>query len=892
VRKTTTRIIFLLFFFTGISSLIYQVIWVRMFGLVFGNTLYASSAVLAAFMAGLALGSFLSGRLMEKRGDGLRVYAVLELCIGVCGVLMAFAVTLASRIDIFIYRHFDPSYGFLTGLRFVYSFLLLVIPCTLMGATLPALGTFVMGAPGASESLLGKLYGVNTLGAFMGCFASGFYLIGTLGITRTTFLAAALNAAVAAASYALFVAFSRKVAAAKSEPEKRMAARTEASESGNPVLGRVLLIAYAFSGFAALALEVGWTRSLVWVMGMDSYAFAAMLCVILGGIGLGSLLYPALRRRIRRPVAFLGSLQFLIGLFVVASIFAIHRAIGIRDAVSGLLSSMNLGGFYSVIAPYTIVQMAVSAAILLIPSLLMGLAFPIYAAVYIGVKGSVGRGIGNIYSVNTLGGIVGSVAMGFFIIPLTGLLPSIGLMAAVYIAVSLVITAVDRELSRSRKLVTVGVAAAVSLLLALATDMSFVSVLKTTLKADQSRRDETIVYFKETATGSVLVKQSAIYGKEMLIDGVQVASTGDFDLHSHIYPAHLIGLLKRDLDDVLVIAFGAGGTSGSLLKYPEVKRLDVVEICEGVIDPAKKYFSDMNSGVFADPRLNLVIQDGKNYIKMTDRQYDVIYSGPIHPQSNQGSAALYTKEYFEDCRSRLKHGGFQCLWLPLHMSSPADFLAIVRAYMEVYPFVMLWQMPETETSESHPHLIGSMVPILPDYGIISARLSRPEITRDIARLGDAHFSRPYEFISQLAMDRSGLEKLLDGFTRVNTDDTPSVEFYRRPFNVQIESKRTQSILCQAIEKTMENPERFVQNVPPSEKPELGAELGRLFDGNRALIKGHAFYIARLNLQPDREMLSNFNYLIIRSYSQAYRDIPESTYLKKFFEENKITPLKD
>jgi spermidine synthase len=482
MSRTPTRTVFLLFFFTGISSLIYQVIWVRMFGLVFGNTLYASSAVLAAFMAGLALGSFLSGRLMEKRRDGLRVYAVLELCIGVCGILMAYAVALASRMDILIYRHFVPSYGFLTGLRFAYSFLLLVVPCTLMGATLPALGTFMMGA--ADESLLGKLYGVNTLGAFMGCFASGFYLLGTIGVTHTTFLAAALNLAVATASYALYAASSRQPGA-EAERRNRPAA-PEAPPPGNPGLGKVVLIAYAFSGFAALALEVGWTRSLVWVMGMDSYAFAAMLCVILGGIGLGSLLYPVLRTRIRRPVAFLAYLQFVIGLFVAASIFAIHHAIGIRDAVSSLLSTMNLGGFYSVIAPYTIVQMTVSAAILLIPSVLMGLAFPIYAAVYIGVKGSVGKGIGNIYSVNTLGGIVGSVAMGFFIIPLAGLLPSIGLMAAVYIAVSLVITAADREQARSRKLVTVGAAAAVSLVLALSTDMSFLSVLTTTLRDRKS----------------------------------------------------------------------------------------------------------------------------------------------------------------------------------------------------------------------------------------------------------------------------------------------------------------------------------------------------------------------------------------------------------------------
>jgi spermidine synthase len=803
---------------------------------------------------------------------------------------MASAIALASRIDIFIFRHYAPSYGFLTGLRFAYSFLLLVIPCTFMGATLPALSTFVTGSRGDGGTLIGKLYGVNTLGGFMGCFLSGFYLIGSIGITRTTYAAALLNVAVSAAAYLLFAVFGKRAAAKAEAPEPMSAGLAGLRQ--NPSLGKVVLIAYALSGFAALALEVGWTRSLVWVMGMDSYAFAAMLCVILGGIGIGSLLYPVVRRKIRKPVAFLGYLQLLIGVFVAVSIFAIHNAIGIRDAISGLLSRVNLGGFYDVLAPYTIVQMGVSAAILFVPSLLMGLAFPIYAGVYIGIKGSVGKGIGTIYSMNTLGAIIGSIAMGFFIIPLIGLLPSIALMATVYVVVSIAITIADRERPVSRKLVGGAAALAVLLFFGLVTDLSFVSVLKTTLGADSSRKDETILYFKETATGSVLVKQSAIYGKEMIIDGVQVASTGDFDLHSHIYPAHLIGLLKKDLNDVLVIAFGAGGTSGSLLKYPEVKRLDVVEICEGVVEPAKTYFTAMNSNVFADSRLHLIIQDGKNYIKMTDRLYDVIYSGPIHPQSNQGSAALYTREYFEDCRARLKKGGFQCLWLPLHMSSPEDFLAIVRAYMDVYPCVTFWQMPETDTSESHPHLIGSMEPVLPDYGLIAERLARPEIARDISRLRDAAISRPYEFISQLAMDRSGLERLLGGYTRVNTDDTPSVEFYKRPFNVQMESKRTQSLLCQAIEQIMENPERFVGNVPAAEKSNLRTELARLFSGNKALIRGHAFYVARMNLQPDPEMLSNFNYLIIKYYSQAYRNIPESAYLKRFFEENRITPVKE
>jgi len=204
--------------------------------------------------------------------------------------------------------------------------------------------------------------------------------------------------------------------------------------------------------------------------------------------------------------------------------------------------------------------------------------------------------------------------------------------------------------------------------------------------------------------------------------------------------------------------------------------------------------------------------------------------------------------------------------------------------------VTFWQMPGTDTSESHPHLIGSTQPILPDYGLIAERLSRPEIKTDIARLRDAGFSTPAQFISQLAMDQTELAKMVDGVARVNTDDVPSVEYYKRPFNVQMESKRTQSILCQDIAKLMTNPIALVRDVPESERPGLQSELSRLFDGDKALVKGHAFYVARLNLQPDPEMLSNFNYLIISCYSQAYREIPESTYLKRFFEENHITPM--
>jgi spermidine synthase len=326
------------------------------------------------------------------------------------------------------------------------------------------------------------------------------------------------------------------------------------------------------------------------------------------------------------------------------------------------------------------------------------------------------------------------------------------------------------------------------------------------------------------------------------------------------------------------VAFGAGGTSGSLLLYDEIERLDVVEICEGVIEPAKRYFSEMNSNVFADPRLNLIIQDGKNYVHMTDRKYDIIYSGPIHPQSNQGSAALYTREYFEDCRDRLKEGGFQCLWLPLHVTNPVYFKIILKTFMEVYPYITLWQLPHTENSASHPHLIGSLQPVFPDYEVVAEKLSRTAVQKDLKRLHDTRFSEPYEFFAQLAMDREHLEGWIEGVHSLNTDDLPVVEFYRHTVNLVASSKASKAKLLNEIAKNMTLPLVYVRNVPEQQEDKLRSELERLCEGYRYLLVGHSL-IALSDFTGEDVTPYVWDY-----YGRAFQLLPESTYLKRYLEE--------
>jgi spermidine synthase len=636
-----------------------------------------------------------------------------------------------------------------------------------------------------------------------------------------------------------------------------------------------LLLTYGAAGFAALALEIAWTRALVWIIGQDSYAFAAMLSVVLAGIGLGSFLFSFFIDRIKRELPLLYGFQFFLGVFVFLSIAAVHNG---HDLIRGILAAVNssrvLRWLFVNLGAYTIIQLTVASSVLLIPALIMGAAFPLFARVYIRSTGNVGRGVGTIYSVNTLGGIVGSLAMGFVIVPLLGLLPSIALMGGIYLIVSLLLVGAAGHQPVTARIGQGFAVLAVGSVLLLTANFDFTNILGKTLKSVGEYTFEKVLYYREHATGTVMVKESEIYGTEMLIDGTQVASTGDFDLHSHLYPAHLMSLLKENPKDILVVAFGTGGTSGSLLLYDEVERLDVVEICEGVVEPAKRYFTEMNSKVFANPKLNLIIQDGKNYVRMTDRSYDIIYSGPIHPQSNQGSAALYTREYFEDCRDRLNVGGFQCLWLPLHVTNPVYFKIILKTFLEVYPYVTLWQLPHTENSASHPHLIGSMEPIYPDYGVVKRKLARPAIRADLERLHDTSFSQPYEFLAQLAMDQEQLTQWIEGVDRLNTDNLPVVEFYKHTVNLVASSKASKAMLLNDIAKNMQHPLQYARNVPEPERENLKGELDRLYEGYRYLLVGHSLIaVSDFSGEDVKKYVRQY-------YQDAYDLLPESSYLQR------------
>jgi spermidine synthase len=872
------RFITVLFIVSGLSGIVYEVIWVRFFGLVFGNTVFASSTVLSVFMTGLALGSWLFGRYIGRQKNALKVYIYLEIGIGIFGMLVPLLIKCSTPLYAFIYGQFHPSFYQISLIRLIVSFFILIVPCTLMGGTLPVISTFITGAfGGMPEKQAGMLYAANTLGAVIGCLVAGYFLIGMVGLIGTTAVAAFLNFALAAT---LFIYGKRPggISAAANETDASGPCTPVEKVKGSPFKKyqvKTVIALYALSGFLSLFLEVAWTRALVWVMGMDAYAFSSMLAVFLFGLVLGSFLVARFVKNMSGAILKLGIIQLLIG---VSVLFSTVMIINMYRLMSGLESVFHMTSFWGAFAFF----IALAAAIMAVPTLLMGMAFPLALKVSLDWTKSVGAGVGTIYAANTIGSVFGALLAGFVSVPLIGVMKSIVLAGGVFIVLAAVLFMTAWEY-RKTAVNAAGIALAAG---------SF--ILMFTYAPDLSKaltrglgEGEELLYFKETVTGGVEVTESSQEGRTLKIDGRQVASDGQSDVASHKYPAHLMSLLKDHPKDALLIAFGAGGTAGSILRYDELERLDAVEICDGVIEPARRYFTKMNNGVLNDPRLHLIIQDGKNFVRLTEKTYDIIYSGPIHPQSNQGSAALYTKDFFADCRKRLKPGGIQCIWLPLHVPSE-DYKVIVKSFQEVYPHSSLWLTTNSPNTIIHTHLIGSTGPLVIDYQMVNEKLRKSAFVSD--QLDYVTLSNAFDFIGQCAMGEEKLREFTSDITQINTDNLPVAEFFRKIGRQLYTKEECPTLLLQDIVRCKETGLAFSVNIPDSERTALAEKLAGYRRGDSLRIEGHIRYMRAFSIMKAK---ASKDYLkeAYRHYSDAYRHyveaqryLPDDRFLKEFFVE--------
>jgi spermidine synthase len=763
----------IIFIFSGASGLIYQISWVRLLSLTFGVTIYAVSTVVAAFMGGLALGSFLGGRVSDRVRHPILWYAVAEGIIAVMGLASPTALSWVQNAYVGLYpRESTEAAVVVVALRFALAAVVLLIPATLMGATLPLM---VKGSLAMSQAIgprVSWLYASNTSGAIIGTVAAGFVLIGTIGIIGTIATAAVLNLIAAGAALLLGAALTpwRRTSneiRSPSDVETGAVAQNMTHQSvdlgPSPLVRRLVILTFAVQGFASLAYEVLWTRVLAIILDGSTYAFSIVLATVLLGIALGSALVSPLMEKPLPWVRVYALLQAGVAALAFLGVVVFARIYGIMNR----LDDVTL--IQQVLASHFAWMVVVAMVAILPPMILLGASFPIAARIVVSGTSNAGRDLGVLYAGNTTGAILGAWAAGFFLIPALGTQVSIELLAGLnaILAIALALT------SGQGRIALAGAAGAIIVGSLAATLLLAPNMYARIVAGHFPGRD--IVWVGEGQETSVAVLFNQANGlTDMFMNGQHQASDDAGTVSFHRLLGHIPMTLHPNPRDVLIVGLGGGSTAGALTRHAP-DRVDVVELSDTVVEGAR-HFSHVNRDVHNAPSLHLKIDDGRNHLLLTNRKYDVITADVIHPR-NAGAAVLYSYEYYELARKALKPGGVMSQWLEDRADSPdneAQRKLMVRTFFKAFPYVTMWVWGAL--------MIGSNEPIDIDLNRIEADWDKRGLSELLAGSG---FDSPEAFRSLYAMSDEEL-RAWAGDGPIMTDNHPYVEYYLslpgRPFS--------------------------------------------------------------------------------------------------------------
>jgi spermidine synthase len=761
IRFNIRSILYVIFFLSGATGLVYEVIWVRLTGLVFGNTSQAISTVLGAFMAGLALGSWKLGQQADRSKNPLRLYGLLEIGIGIS----AAAVPLTFRTLNNLYFAAAPSVSMVPGgsalIRFGASFIVLLTPTFLMGGTLPVLTRFFTASIEEVEGKVGVLYALNTFGAAAGSVVAALVLIPGIGNIRTTLTIATLNVAIGL--FALWTA-EFEARTPKSEVEE-FAGRP--SKSIDPASDRMVLLTLAVSGFVAMMYEVAWTRALSAMIGSSTYAFSIMLVTFLVGIALGSSIIG--RYRPAANLRLLGLLQ--LGVAIGGLIFIV----GYLVAPYGLIAFIR--AFYYGFPAILTIQFIISAALMIFATLCMGATFPVASQVYSSKFLILGRSIGNIYSLNTLGAIAGSLFAGFVLMPLIGTERTI--IAGIFFNASVALLL----LSGKRQGEGLTQAFAIGLLLLATVSMrggvfwkpdimdrgvliySHAFDSRPELTIGEHYDDTDVVYFKEGNNATISARKGENY-IALRTNGKVDASNRD-DMITQLAVGWLPIFYHPNPKSALVIGYGSGATVGAVAAAKDVEDIDCVEI-EPAVFGAAPWFSDINRRSYESSKLHMIFNDARNYMNVTHKQYDLIISEPSNPWI-AGVASLFTAEFYDRAAQVLKPDGIFAQWIQLYELDPEDLRMILYEVQRKFPEVSLW------VTDSDLIVIGSQQPQKLDADRLARIVnSDPGIVHDFRDF--LHSERPEGILAYYVMSDEAVRKFASKARR-NTDDHPLLEFH-------------------------------------------------------------------------------------------------------------------
>lgn len=780
-------LVWVLFVFSGACGLIYEVLWCRQLGLLFGNTAHSLSTVLTAFMGGLAIGSFVAGRLAHKVRRPFMVYGVLEVAIGVyCALLpMLFGET-SPLIPMYRSLYGDTGSDSLVAVRLLVSLVLLMIPTTFMGATLPLLTHFLARSKGTLGRTVGTLYALNSFGAVLGAAGTGFILLPLMGKIDTNWVAVATNILLGISAIALGWKERMPESAISTEETPSTETATAPAATPIPLPVRLTVATFGLTGFAAMVTQIGWTKAISLGTGSSTYAFSLIVAVFIMGLSFGGAWGARRATQVSDPQAFLARCLVQIGLMNLI----VSTLLGFGPLLFYFLIAWS--SQYSWL--WVLLGQGLGVAILIaVPTFLMGATMPFTMQVVQNLSPDPARTTGTVYAINTLGAILGSALGGLVLIPVFQIQASLEMMALLYAIPGIALfwlspSRADKSMRRSFALLAVVL---VGFLWVIPPWDKLLMSSGIYLMRDQGRleaarqgrildalpkfnKDEQILYYREGAEATVAVWENP-FDRSLRVGGKPDA-TAFGDLPTQVCLTLVPQMLHATGGkDVLVIGLGSGVSAGAALAPAGVQHVDVVEMSPEVVR-ASAYFADVNKLQYRKlpdgekwietPRLDVIVNDGRNHLLLTNRQYDIIASEPSNPWM-AGVGNLFTREAFQLAKGRLRAGGVMCQWIHNYSLDSSHVMSIVKSFGEVFPHMQMWNSKGGDFL-----LIGSEAPLVLQIQELRKRMADPGMRPWLARM---LLDSEEEFLASLLSHDSILRQRSAG-ARLHTDDNMLLEF--------------------------------------------------------------------------------------------------------------------
>ncbi len=747
------KITALLFFLSGFSGLLYQILWLRKFSYVLGTTYLAISVVVASFMAGLFLGSWIVGKFVDRLRNKLSWYGRLEILIGLYALVFIGGM---NYIDEIFKGWYDFAHGVAiveTSGRALIAMLTMLLPTAAMGATLPLIVQRFTHHESQFRTSVSVFYSVNALGSATGALVCGFYFIERFGVNLSLWIAAILNVMVGLS--ALLLARKDSETPDLSHKPTAIPQQKNTGRTIEKILFRrkyLYLFTAAVAGFSSLTLEMVWTRGLRILIDNSTYSFTIIVFVFLLGIAIGSRVAALLaKRKINLHFSY-GVLQLALGIYATFTIFFLYTVV-YTD-----LFQVRLFQFvydYSYAWSWAIlVYIVLCGLTFLVPAILMGILFPLLNDVYFSeISAESGKTVSAVYAVNTVGSIAGSLGAGFFLLPALGIRETILAVAVITLVVGIIFVMISGE----KFLRTTVVAGFVFVLcLNLSTRGEYLS-------SREELRSDQVIFYREGLMSTVKVFRKGEY-LNMSIDGDVVASTSPELLFKEKMIGHLPFFLKPDIREVLAVGLASGISAASMAAHDRVERIDCVELVPAVFE-ACKFFSRFNQDLPGNAKVRLIENDAYAFLKYNESIYDLISSDGKLGSLNKANTTMLSVDYFSLCKSRLREGGMFIHWIPL-ITPQRSFEVILRSLKSVFDHVVLFYFYPSDV-----FMVASDEPIVLDLDQMKGVMADEKVRNEMQDLEVVK-------ASEILFAFMGTYNFMDGDDIiVNTFDQPVLEFW-------------------------------------------------------------------------------------------------------------------